>query len=109
MEQTNSFGTWLQARLDALNMSQADLAHEMDVARTMVNRYTQGHLVPPPETCRKLATGLRMDTVDVLIAAGWVPAITDARQRLVELIRYLPDSKVENARLYLQFLGQQRE
>jgi ribosome-binding protein aMBF1 (putative translation factor) len=98
------FGSWLVAELEQRGMSQSGLSSRLSTSRNTVYRWIKGDITPDPESCRKLGRVLGIDPMEVLAQAGHVGIIDDARQQLIELVRSLPDERLNDARLYLHYL-----
>lgn len=64
------FGLWLEERMGALGISQADLARASGVNEGSLSRYKRGAVTPDPATIQKLATPLQADVEEMMRLAG---------------------------------------
>lgn len=108
--QAQQFGSWFSEQAASRGMNQGEIARHVGVTRQAVSRWVLGKERPRPETCVKIARAFDMSPQDVLARAGHVAPVDDARQALIELVRYLPEERLVEAARYLRFLiGEERK
>ena len=69
-DMASEFGDWLNARMEAMDITQAALSREADVSQGQLSRYRSGATIPDPATLRKLAGPLDADFAEMMVLAG---------------------------------------
>jgi SOS-response transcriptional repressor LexA len=64
------FADWLTIQMKARGLSQAELARQMTISPSTVNKWLKGFGTPDTQSCAKLAKALRIPLEDVYRAAG---------------------------------------
>ena len=64
------FGAWLEDRMEALGVTQAQLSRESGINEGSLSRYKRGAVTPDPATIHKLAEPLQADEEEMMRLAG---------------------------------------
>lgn len=64
------FGEWLQARMEALPITQAELSRQSGVDEGSLSRYKRGMVTPDPAQIQKLCGPLQGDLDEMMRLAG---------------------------------------
>ncbi len=65
------FADWLREQMRARDLSNADLARQVNVGRVTVTSWLRGRSVPYTETCTRLAAALDVPLDEVMRWAGY--------------------------------------
>jgi transcriptional regulator with XRE-family HTH domain len=98
---SSTLGTFIQSRLDALNLKQADLVRCSELSRTYISMLTTGSAptskrasyLPEPDKLTTLAQCLQCSQSELLVAMGYLPpqeARDPIEARILEGSRRLP-------------------
>lgn len=97
MYMIRTLGSYIEERMEILGLNQTELALRCDVPRVTINRLVKGKTnLPDAGTRRKLAHGMGVTHLDILVAAGEITAeeagtttmsLTHAEARLLPVIR----------------------
>lgn len=94
------FGIWVRQEREKRDWSQADLARESGLYRSIINNIENGVSQPKPETLSSLATALNyppellFEFMNILPVRSELSAI---KRKLAHLAQDLPDSDIEMA------------
>ena len=107
------FGRRLRDLRKQKNISQRDLATQVEVDFTYLSKIEGGRLAPPSEdVIRRLAQALDVDENELINLAGKVPkdlkAVLEESPQAVELLRVLSERKLSNE-TYRKMLDLARE
>lgn len=83
----NTFAVWLRLQLDTDGHSSYHLSHHLGVPPATTDAWLAGAAVPDTLCCQRLARHLDLPLVDVLEAAGHLPAADPYQPRLPETTR----------------------
>lgn len=100
----SGFSDWLEGELARKGWTQSELGRRVGVSRQQVSRWLLGDYIPELPNCRALADALGVPYIDVLAAVGYLPPMDTPRERLVMLVRYLPDDRVSEATTFIEYL-----
>lgn len=112
--ETNDFSEWLNDQLIINNYSQSDLARASGLHRAIIsNLINRKNMNPDIQTLTALATGLKLDPLTVLRAAGKLPTPLSERRVAEEVVDYklaeLSDSQLDELLEYIEYLQDRDE
>jgi len=107
------FGLWVRSEREKKNWSQAELARESGLYRSLINNIEGGVSESAPKTLKALAHGLKLDPEIVFRAAGILPPTVEADQTLTQIAHLYntlkdPENK-QRALDYFELLIRQEE
>ena len=68
---SETFGDWLQERMDLLKISQSELAAAAGMTHAAISNYRRRGGIPTPESAAKLAKPLRVSREEIYRRAGF--------------------------------------
>lgn len=104
-EWAQRFGEWLTLEMDERNYTAADLARRTDLTRQMIGKWRHGYDRPSPTSARKLAEVFGLNPLDVMAKAGHLSDTDPARNRLGDLLRFVPDDRLSELERFIRFLA----
>jgi transcriptional regulator with XRE-family HTH domain len=110
-----TFGAFLKRKRAALRMTQREMAEHLDVTQAYVSQLESGKVtLPGADLRRRIARGLGVSHIDVLVAAGEItreeagpsapPPFPEGDERavIVEMLRKMPDDDVHLAAMLVR-------
>lgn len=94
------FGEWIRQQRSDRGWSQADLARESGLYRSLINNIENGVSEPAPKTLTALAKALNYEAQYLFELLGLLPQkaeLSPIKRKLAHLAEDLPDSDVEIA------------
>lgn len=74
------FSTWIAHKMHSRRLAQSDLARAIGGRASTVNGWFTRDAIPGASTCVELARFFQVPLLDVLAAAGYVPAVNNTHR-----------------------------
>ena len=98
-----SFSQWLQSEINKKGMSQADLARKSGISKAYISRIFSENRSPSAETLKAFAIALNAMPETVYRAAGLLPAETEKKLIIEELLFSLSHLTEDQQKQLLQY------